>query len=284
MVGRRREGVEGMALRNECPNSRKSGRVFLDFFQMIALVDQDDTFETTAGGHLIIPLLIERSEQSQYRGFGRFIAELDVVFRGVVEAALGFGEVALVKKALTQLAIGHRESFFIPDDSMMVEGLLERCDGLLPLPFASLLQRQIVMENAERAIVFQCAEEIQRFKVVGAGFSRMVCADVKIAEIHQRVGDGVLIPLRALDREYFPIAGFCMIQVAREGADVAKIAERIGEGAVVIGQAIIRDCLFIRSFGLRQLAAVEKNSCTMFVVISHELSVVSEHRSVSDNP
>ena len=53
-----------MALRNECPDSRKSGRVFLDFFQMIALVDQDDTFETTAGGHLIIPLLIERSEQS----------------------------------------------------------------------------------------------------------------------------------------------------------------------------------------------------------------------------
>ena len=108
MVGRRREGVQGTALGNECPNSRKSGRVFSDFLQVIPLVDQDDTFETTAGGHLIIPLLIERSEQSQYRGFGRFIAELDVVFRGVVEAALGFGEVALVKKALTQLAISHR--------------------------------------------------------------------------------------------------------------------------------------------------------------------------------
>ena len=189
------------------------------------------------------------------------------MFRGVVEAALGSGEVALVEKALAELAIGHRQSFFISDDPMIVEGLLERRDGLLPLPFTSLLQRQIVVENAERAIVFQCAEEIQRFKVVGAGFFRMVGPDVKIAEIHQRVGDGLLIPFRALDREDFPIAGFRLIQVTREGADIAEIAERIGEGAVVIGQAIIRDCLFIGGFGLRELASMKKNSCAMFVVV-----------------
>ena len=191
------------------------------------------------------------------------------MFRGVVQAALGSGEVALVEKALAQLAIGHCESFFIPDDPMIVEGLLERRHRLFPLPFASLLQREIVMENAQCPIVFQCAEEIQGFKIVGAGFFRMAGADVKIAEIHQRVGDGVLIPFRALDGQHFPVAGFRMIQVAREGADVAQIAERIGEGAVVIGQAIIRGCLFIRGFGLRELAAVEKNARAMFVVISH---------------
>ena len=167
---------------------------------------------------------------------------------------------------------------------MIVEGLLERRDGLLPLPFASLLQREVVVENAERAIVFEITQKIQRFEIVGAGFFRMVGADVKIAEIHQRVGDGVLIPLRALDREYFPIAGFCMIQVAREGADVAKIAERIGEGAVVIGQAIIRDCLFIRSFGLRELAAVEKNSRAMFVGVRHGWCVVRISSLVSSEP
>jgi hypothetical protein len=49
----------------------------------------------------------------------------------------------------------------------------------------------------------------------------MIGADVEVAEVHQRVGDGVLIPLRALDREHFPIASFCAIQVAREGADIA---------------------------------------------------------------
>ena len=191
------------------------------------------------------------------------------MFRGVVETALGSGQVSLVEKALAELAIGHRQPFFVSDNAMTVEGLLERGDGLLPLPFARLLQREVVVENAERAIVFQCAEEIQRFEIVGTGFLRMVGADVKIAEIHQRVGDGVLISFRALDGQHFPVAGFCVIQVAREGADVTQIAERIGEGTVILGEAIIRDCLFVRGFGLRELAAVEKNARAMFVGVGH---------------
>ena len=52
--------------------------------------------------------VIYRGKESEHRSFGRFIAELDVMFRGVVEAAFGFGEFALVKKALTELAISHR--------------------------------------------------------------------------------------------------------------------------------------------------------------------------------
>ena len=96
------------------------------------------------------------------------------MFRGVVETALGSGQVALVEKALAELAIGHRQPFFVSDNPMRVEGLLERRDSLLPLPFASLLEGQVVAENAERTIVFQYAEEIQRFAVVGAGFPRMV--------------------------------------------------------------------------------------------------------------
>jgi len=38
---------------------------------------------------------------------------------------------------------------------------------------------------------------------------------------------------------------------------------------MVIGQAIVYDSLFIGRFGLRQLAAVEKNSCAMFVGVRH---------------
>ena len=64
------------------------------------------------------------------------------------------GEVALVEKALAQLAIGYRQPFFVSDNPMRVERLLEQGHCLLPLPFASLWQRQVVIENAERAIVF----------------------------------------------------------------------------------------------------------------------------------
>ena len=34
---------------------------------------------------------------------------------------------------------------------------------------------------------------------------------------------------------------------------------------LISSQAIVCDCLFIRGFGLRELAPVEKNACTMFV-------------------
>ena len=42
----------------------------------------------------------------------------------------------------------------------------------------------------------------------------MIGADVEITEVHKSMGDGLLIPLRTLDREHFPVAGFCVIQVA----------------------------------------------------------------------
>ena len=102
----------------------------------------------------------------------------------------------------------------------------------------------------------------------------MIGADVEIAEVHQRVRDGVLIAFRTLDCEYFPIAGFCAIQVARECADIAEIAERIGEGAMILGQAIICDCLFVGGSGLRQLAAMKKNARAMFMIVRHESALV----------
>ena len=191
------------------------------------------------------------------------------MFRGIVQASFGMGEVALVEKALTQLAISHRQPFFISDNSMAVEGLFERRDSLLPLSLTGFLKGQVIVENAECAVVFEVTQQIQGFKVVGAGFFRMVGADVQIAEIHQGVGDGMLVPFCALNGEHFPVAGFCLIQVTRLCTDVTQIAKRIGEGAVVIGEAIIRDRLLIGGSGLRELAAVEKNACTMFVVVRH---------------
>ncbi len=197
----------------------------MKFRKPIPLVERDHSFKTSPCGYRIPAGLIHRGQVSEYRGFSRFIAELDVMFRRIVETALGSGEVALVEKTLAELAIGHRQSILISDNPMMVECQRERRDGLFPQPLTSFLQRQIVVENPERSIIVEIAQQIQRFQVIGAGFFRMIGADVKIAEIHQRVGDGVPIPLRALDREDFSITDFCVIQVAGQGADVAQIAE-----------------------------------------------------------
>ena len=100
-----------------------------------------------------MPGLIHRGKEPEHCSLGWLIAELDVMFRGVVETTFGSNQVALIEKAFAELAIGDRESFFISDDSMIVEGLFKRRDRLLPLSLTSLLQRQIAMENAERAIV-----------------------------------------------------------------------------------------------------------------------------------
>ncbi len=139
---------------------RKIGRVGLKLWQSVSQVERDHSFKTPSCRDKILTVVIHHGKEPEHRSFGWFVAELDVMFRGIVQAALGSGEVALVEKALAELAIGHCESFFIPDDPVIVEGLLERRHRLRPLPFASLLQRQIIVENAERAIVFQCAEEI----------------------------------------------------------------------------------------------------------------------------
>ena len=69
--------------------------------------------------------LIHRSKEPEHCSFGWLIAELDVMFRSVVEAAFGSGDVALVEKSLAELAIGHGESFFIPHDPVIVEGLFK---------------------------------------------------------------------------------------------------------------------------------------------------------------
>ena len=139
---------------------RKIHRVGLKLRQLVSQVERDHSFKTPSCRDKILTAVIYRGKESEHCGFGWFVAELDVMFRGIVQAALSFGEIVLVEKALAELAIGHCQSFFIPDGPVIVEGLLERRHRLLPLPFASLLQRQIVVENAERAIVFQCAEEI----------------------------------------------------------------------------------------------------------------------------
>jgi hypothetical protein len=133
---------------------RKIVRISLKFRQLVSQVERDHSFETPPCRHEIMTGVVQGGKEPEDCGFGWFVAEFDVMFRGVVETALCSGQVALIQKALAELAIGHGESFFIPDDPVIVEGQCKRRDRLLPLSFTRLLQRQIVMENAERAIVF----------------------------------------------------------------------------------------------------------------------------------
>ena len=194
---------------------REIGQVCLKFKQPVSLVERDHSFKTPPCGNRIPAAVVYRGKVSEHRCFSRLVAELDVMFRGIVETTLGSSQVTLIEKALAELAVGHRQPFFVSDSPMRVERLHERRDSLLPFPFASLLECQVVVKNAERTIVFEVAQQIQRFKVVGAGFFRMVGADVKITQIYQRMCDGMLIPFYPLDLQNFPITALCLIQIAQ---------------------------------------------------------------------
>src|SRR3990167_1413131 len=108
-------------------------RVGGKFGQAISLVERDDSFKTASRRNQIPAGVVQGGKEPKHGGFCRLIAELDVMFRGIVQASFGMGEVALVQKTFAQLAIGDRQSFFVSDNSMAVESLFERCDSLLPL-------------------------------------------------------------------------------------------------------------------------------------------------------
>ncbi len=90
------------------------------------------------------------------------------MFRGVVEAALGSQEIALVKITFAELAIRYGQPFLVADRAMVIKGLFERCDSLVPLAGTGFLEGKVGIEDAKTTIVFQLMQKIQGFEIVGA--------------------------------------------------------------------------------------------------------------------
>jgi len=241
--------------------------VGLRFSQLVSQVQREHPIEAPAGGDEVPTRFIDLGEESEHRSLGRLVTKLDVVFRGIVQAAFGLDEVALVEEVFAELAVGHCESLLIADDPVMLERELERGEGLLPLAVARLLQCEVVVENTERAVVLQFTQEIQRFEVVGAGFVGTVGADVEVAEIDQCMGDGLPIRFRPLNAENLAVALFRAVEIVHECAGIAEIAQGVGEFPLVTGGAIVGHRRFPGRTGMDQIAAMEKNPCPVFMVV-----------------
>ena len=93
--------------------------------QCIAFVERHHTCEASQSGDSIPADLVNFCEKTKHRGLGRFVPEFDVVLRGIVQAAFGFGEVALIEIAFAELAVRDGEPFFVADRPMMIKGLFE---------------------------------------------------------------------------------------------------------------------------------------------------------------
>ncbi len=97
----------------------------------------------------------------------------------------------------------------------------------------------------------------------------MVGADVEIAEVDQRVRDGVLIALCPLNVEDLAVALFRGVKIVHEGAGVAQIPKGIRQFTLVISCAIIGDGGFPCGAGLDHIATMEKNPRALFVIVRH---------------
>ena len=121
--------------------------------QGIAFVERHHTRETPLSGDSILAGLVNLREKTEHRRLSRFVPEFDVVLRGVIQAAFGSGDVSLIETAFAELAIGDGEPFFIADRPMIIEGLFERRNSLIPLAVTSLLQREVGIKYPQSSVV-----------------------------------------------------------------------------------------------------------------------------------
>ena len=98
---------------------------------------------------------------------------------------------------------------------MRVQSLTKQANGFIPMVLPSLFYRQVVIENAKRAMVAQRLEKVQRFKIIGAGLFMTVGPDIQIAEIDQRMCDRVGVLLDSLNGEHLLVAGVSFLKLSR---------------------------------------------------------------------
>lgn len=112
-------------------------------------------------------------------------------------------------------------------------------------------------------------QKVQGFEVIGAGFLCAIGADVEIAEIDERMGDGMFIVLSSLNVEHFLVALFRNGEVFHQGAGVAQIPQGVGQLPLTSSCAVIGHRSFPGRTSLDQVAAVQKNPRPMFMVLTH---------------
>ena len=115
-------------------------------------------FYTTDGRDRILSLFIEIGQFTEDRRFAGRIAELNEMFGGIVETSFGLYRAAAVEEGLSQLTVRAGQAFFVADHPVGLQCLREQPDGLIPLVLPGLFQGQVVVKDAESAMVVERLE------------------------------------------------------------------------------------------------------------------------------
>jgi hypothetical protein len=135
------------------------------------------------------------------------------------------------------------------------------------LAVSGLLKREVVVQDAETAVVLELAQEIHGFEIVGACFFGMIGSDMQVPQVDQGMGHGCEITLGPLNIEDLSIALFGVEKVVHERTGIAEVSERSRERLLIGGSSIISYRRFPGSASLSEISTMEKNPGPMFIVI-----------------
>lgn len=189
------------------------------------------------------------------------------MLRSIVQTPFGSREIAVIEEALSHLAVRNGQTLFIADHAVTVERPGKGRDGPFPLPLTGFLKGEIVVEDAQGAVVVQRAKQVKCFKVIRTGLLWMVRSNVQVAEVDQCMGDGMGVLLCSLEGQHLPVALFGCLVFVHQGVGVAEISQRIGEFALIIGSAIVGYRRFPSGLGLYQITTMKKDSRAVLVIV-----------------
>lgn len=198
--------------------------IVLDFREIIPRVHLDGSFKAAQRGHVIASGFVNIGQETEHRGFAGFLPEFDEVFAGVVEAAFRLLQVSLRKQGFAELAEGVGQAQFVADHAVALEGPLKIDDGVVVVLCGEFHQRQIVIQEAQGAVVFNGLKDVYGFQIIGPGRFEFARVGFEVAEIYQGFSHGGRIVCAALKREHFVITGFRFGVFSQLRAHVAEVA------------------------------------------------------------
>ena len=159
--------------------------IVLDFREVIPPVNLDGPFETAQRGHVVASGCVNIGQEAEHRGFAGFLPEFDEMFAGVIETAFRLLQVSLREQGLAELAERVGQSRFIADHAVALECPLKMRDGCVGLLGGEFHQRQIAVQNAQGAMVFNGVKDVKGLQIICLGRFELARVGFEIAEIDQ---------------------------------------------------------------------------------------------------
>lgn len=164
--------------------------IVLDFREVVPPVHVNGSFHAAQRGHVVASGFVDIGQEAEHRGFAGFLPELDEMFTRVIETPFRLLQVSLSEQRLAELAEGVGQSQFVTDHAVALEGPLKMNDGNVGLPGGEFHQRQVVMQNAQGAVVFNGVKDVNGLQIIRLGRFEVARVGFEVAEVHQGLSHG----------------------------------------------------------------------------------------------